>query len=109
MSVAGNSASYRIGLLDSNGQPTGVTWDFPRVTSILDAVIAKPKLLGWYYSVTVDGVEELFKRYGPMGVPQTATEIKKVLRSNRLTPWHSRDSAGSAGTDLHKKFEGLVT
>lgn len=104
---AGNSSVYKVGLLDQSGNPTGQTWDFPRVTSIIDDVLAKPRLLGWYYSKTVDGVSGLLDKYGDK-VPHDSASIKSLLRTEGLSPFAQRDKSATKGTTIHAELEHLA-
>jgi len=105
--LAGDGTHYRLAVLNGAGEPTDVVFDVPSVTSILDAVLAKPALPNWYYSKALEGVEILLGKYGTK-IPQDKDSLKSLLRSEKLTPIHARDTAGQRGRELHDGLEALA-
>jgi len=105
--LAGDGTHYRLAVLNGAGEPTDVVFDVPSVTSILDAVLAKPALPNWYYSKALEGVEILLGKYGTK-IPQDKDSLKSLLRSEKLTPIHARDTAGHRGRELHDGLEALA-
>lgn len=98
---------YRLALLDANGQPTAHTFDFPRVTGILDAVVAKPRLQDWYYRKGIEGLVELRKKYGEK-LPKDMDSVRSLLYSEGLSPYSAKKKAADTGRSLHKMLESLA-
>jgi len=105
--LAGSGTHYRIAVLNADGDPTDNIFEVPSVTSILDAVLAKPALPNWYYSIALKGVSELLTKYGPK-LPSDPDSLKTLLRNEHLTPLHIRDAAGERGRDLHDSLEVMA-
>lgn len=104
--AAGNKGYYNLGLLGPDGQPIpGREWHFPSVTTVLDDVIAKPRLQHWYYTQTIEGVVTLFA--GGKRVPSSGKTLRGMLNSAGLSPYSKRDKAAKAGTATHTLFEVL--
>lgn len=105
--------AHRVAFLDKDGNVTEHTLTLPAelalpsVTSILDAVIAKPNLYGWYYSKGIEGVEELFRKFGEK-LPRDADSLKQLLREEELSPFARRDVAAVRGRDIHSDMEDLA-
>lgn len=105
--LAGSGRNYTLAILDSNGNVTEHQYPFPSVTSILDAVVAKPKLMHWYYSQAILGMGELIRKYGGK-LPADFQSLKQLMGQEKLSPYSKRDSAATRGTDIHKDLELLV-
>lgn len=109
MRAAGNKGYYNLALTGPDGQPIpGKEWHFPSVTTILDDVIAKPRLQHWYYTQTINGVVDLFSD-GKRRVPTTAKSLRGVLNKEGLSPYSKRDKSAASGTSTHSLFEVLAT
>lgn len=106
MAKSRSSGRYQVALLGPEGNHEQV-WELPSVTEILDAVVAKPKLLHWYYTHTVEGFAELAKRFQPH-LPTDAKSLKSLLSTEGLSPYAKRNAAAEAGTAVHKDLERLV-
>lgn len=105
--IAGNKGTYRIALLDHEGNPTGNNWDFPSVTHVLDNVVAKPRLLYWYYKKAVAGASEVIGRYGAK-TPSDPESLHQLMRQHGLTPWAYRDERAGVGKGVHDDIEKIV-
>lgn len=105
--LAGKGRVYTMCILDHKGNPTDYTYEFPSVTSILDAVVAKPKLMHWYYSSALQGMGELIGKYGGK-LPQDFTSLKQLMAQEGHSPYSKRDSAASRGNDIHADLEALA-
>lgn len=105
--LAGKARHYTVGIIDHQGNATNHTWDFPSVTSILDAVVAKPKLMHWYYSTALKGMAQLVQKYGGK-LPGDYASLKSLMGSEKLSPYSQRDKAASTGTDVHEDLERLA-
>lgn len=105
--LAGKGRYYRVAMLDADGKPTQHTYQFISVTSVLDAVVAKPKLMHWYYRQGVEGMAELVRKYGGK-VPNDADSIASLLSSEGLSPYSKRNKAANQGTEVHSNLEALA-
>lgn len=105
--AAGDSTHYTLAVLNPDGQPTENLYYLPSVTSILDAVLAKPALMRWYHSEAIKGVSSLLNTYGA-AMPSDEKSIKQLLKDNALNPWQKRDAAGAVGRDTHDVLEMLA-
>lgn len=105
--LAGKGRYYTLSMLDHDGKPTDHLYQFPSVTSILDAVVAKPKLMHWYYATAIKGMGELIKMYGGK-LPSDYTSLKQLMGQNGLSPYKQRDKAAVRGTDIHTDLEKLA-
>lgn len=70
----------------------------PSVTEIIGATLAKPQLLDWYYSTTVDSIETLLDTF--KDVPEDGLEA--WLEVNKLRPHDIRDTRAEEGTAAHE-------
>jgi hypothetical protein len=106
---SGKLTDYKFAVpLDVIGWPEpGHEFGLPSVTSILDAVIAKPRLMHWYYTKGIEGVADLLKKYGP-AMPREAASIKALLKAHKLSPYAYRDAQGVKGNKGHSDLEALV-
>jgi hypothetical protein len=102
--LAGSSSYYTVGILDSAGRPTPYTYRLPSVTHILDAVIAKPRLMNWYYRVAIEGVAALYQKYGTK-LPQDEQSLHELMKREGLTPYAKRDTGGNIGKEAHSDVE----
>jgi hypothetical protein len=102
--LAGNSSYYTLALLDENQAVTPHTFQFPSVTHILDTVIAKPRLMNWYYRKAIEGMAALLQRYGTK-LPQDEDSLHQLLKTHELTPWAARDHGGAIGKAAHSDVE----
>jgi hypothetical protein len=107
MAVRRGKSRYTLALLDEEGSPTDLTWAFPSVTEILDAVVAKPKLMHWYYVKALEGFGELLRRYGGK-TPADFESLKSLMSTEKLSPYAARDTAADKGKDIHKDLERLA-
>lgn len=89
--------------------PDGRTFTtyFPSVTTILEKVLAKPALAGWYYKQAVEGVANLLRKYGDQ-TPSDLPSLHSLLSSEGLSPYAQRDEATDHGTKVHKALERLA-
>jgi hypothetical protein len=76
----------------------------PSVTEIIGATLAKPQLLDWYYSTTVDSIETLLDTF--KDVPEDGLEA--WLEINKLRPHDIRDEAAGRGTAAHEYLARLA-
>lgn len=106
MRLAGKGRHYKLAILDPKGKPTEHEYLFPSVTSVLDAVVAKPKLMHWYYAQALLGTSELLKKYGGK-MPTDVKSIKELMAIEGHSPYRKRDEAASRGTDVHSDLETL--
>jgi len=104
--LAGSGTHYKLALLDHDGKPTEYEFEFPSVTSIIDAVIAKPRLQHWFYSETVKGLSTVIGKYGAK-TPSDEKSLKSLLKTEGQGPYAKRDAAGKKGTDVHEDLETL--
>jgi hypothetical protein len=77
----------------------------PSVTEIISAVLAKPQLLEWYYSTTVESVETLLDTFGDM---RGEDGLEAWLEVNKMRPHDVRDARAEEGTAAHKLLAELV-
>ena len=99
--------AYRIAVLDDAGNPTDSTYDIPRVTSVLDSVIAKPRLVDWYYRKSIEGFVELRRKYGAK-LPGDVDSLRSLLYSEGLSPYSTKKAAAVKGRALHNLLESLA-
>jgi hypothetical protein len=102
--LAGSSSTYKVGILDADGNPTPHTFEFPSVTHVLDTVIAKPRLMNWYYRKAIEGMAVLLDKYGTK-LPTDEQSLHDLLKRNELTPWAARDQGGATGRAAHDDVE----
>lgn len=107
--AAGNSNTYKVQVIDSKGKPVGEVYEFPSVTTILDAVIAKPRLLHWYYTHGIRGVSELAALYGNRLPASDEAGLRTLLKEHGLSPYSKKGKAAKKGTSIHDQFEKAVT
>lgn len=105
--LAGKGRFYTLALVDHQGRVTDYKYEFPSVTSIIDAVVAKPKLMHWYYAQAITGTSELIKKYGGK-LPSDPKSLKQLMAQEGHSPYKKRDDAASRGTDVHKDLETLA-
>jgi hypothetical protein len=77
----------------------------PSVTEIIGATLAKPQLLEWYYSTTVDSIETLLDTF--KDIPEDGLEA--WLEVNKLRPHDIRDEAAERGTKAHEYLAYLAS
>ncbi len=104
--LAGTKGYYTVAVLDPDGNPTSYRFKWYSVTSIIDKVVAKPQLLGWYWSETMKGMTELVLKYGA-ALPPDLDSLKSLMSSEGLSPYKKRDAMGKRGTATHKEMEAL--
>lgn len=79
----------------------------PRVTHVLDSVLAKPKLMYWYYKQAITGLSTLLAQYGG-ALPHDIKSLHSLMTQHGLSPYAIRDAAGNRGTKVHKNLETLA-
>lgn len=105
--LAGDNKHYTLGVIDHKGKAhKEYTYDFTSITTVT-GIIEKPSLPGWYYSETLKGMESLLKHYGSNLVKHNTKDLKALLNSHKLGPYHVRNQAATKGTDIHKELELL--
>lgn len=103
--AAGNSNNYRLSVLDPKGKPVGEVYEFPSVTTILDAVVAKPRLVHWYYTQGIKGIAELSRTYGNRLPTSDEAGLRTLLKEHGLSPYSHKGRAAKKGTSLHDSLE----
>ncbi len=104
--LAGKKGYYEAALLDPEGNPTSYRFKLYSVTNIIDKVVAKPQLLGWYWKTTMEGLSTLAQKYGP-SLPSDLESLKSLMSTEGLSPYKVRDSSGARGTKTHTEMEAL--
>lgn len=104
--IAGNKGYYPVSLLDVDGNPIGPVHKLYSVTTIIDKVVAKPALYGWYWKITMEGVSKLATKYGS-SLPADLESLKSLMSTEGLSPYKVRNVAGASGTRVHEDMEKL--
>lgn len=104
--IAGSKGFYPISLLDVDGNPVGPIHKLYSVTTIIDKVVAKPALYGWYWKITMEGVSKLATKYGA-SLPSDLASLKSLMSTENLSPYKVRNEAGAKGTKVHEDMEKL--
>ena len=78
---------------------------FPRVTTILEHVLAKPALAQWAYYKTLEGVDILQDH----GFLDPDDDLDALLAQNRLRPNDIKEERADQGTATHAYLQALVT
>lgn len=122
--AAGSNSNYTFVLRnDNNGRYIqDVTISLPSVTTIINATVAKPALVGWAYRSTRDSVAGLIDQllqsdYG--STPEGRQEVldaltdgdwlDELLKENALRPDDIKEEAGDRGTVAHAHLEDLCS
>jgi hypothetical protein len=95
-------ARYTLTIEGPNGN---ACQSLPSVTEIIGATLAKPQLLDWYYSTTVDSIETLLDTF--KDVPEDGLEA--WLEVNKLRPHDIRDTRAEEGTAAHEYLAYLAS
>lgn len=112
--LAGDGKYYTvestISIFDHEGNPTPYVGTIPgkflSVTSVIDA-IEKPALRDWYYKQGIQGMSTLLEKYGDK-CPRDFESLISLLKTQKLGPYYTRNTAAKRGTDIHSTFEKLL-
>lgn len=92
----------------------GAVVEYPRVSKIVNRVVAKPELIGWAYWRTVDNISGLIDTapsLGDLTTMQTlsdASTLDEWLRRNRMRPEDVSGAAADRGQLAHDLLAGLA-
>jgi hypothetical protein len=96
-------------ICDAEGNPVETVTrvdHLPSVTSILEAVLAKPGLYAWYYNMALEAVGLAHRAFGEK-LPHDPASMKQIIKTMGNSPWQVRNTAGDKGRDIHSDLEAL--
>ena len=99
--------SSRYAVTVTGPEDRNLEFNWPSVTEIIDAVLAKPGLHDWYYKEGVRGFSYLLQKYGD-GTPNDVKSLHSLMKTEGLSPYAQRDNAAGEGRKIHEAVEKLA-